>query len=51
MVVQVYLEIPNGDKLAEALHSKVIMISMVYTRLSDGYHKRFGWPFEFGFRI
>lgn len=24
MFVQVYLEIPNGEKLAEALHSKVI---------------------------
>ena len=23
MIVQVYLEIPNGQKLAEALHSKV----------------------------
>jgi hypothetical protein len=24
--VQVYLEMPNGEKLAEALHSKVILI-------------------------
>lgn len=35
MFVQVYLEIPNGEKLAEALHSKVIMISMVYTHVSQ----------------
>lgn len=26
MTVQVYLEIPNGEKLAEALHSKVMSI-------------------------
>lgn len=26
MIVQVYLEIPSGEKLAEALHSKVMLI-------------------------
>ncbi len=26
MIVQAYLEIPNGQKLAEALHSKVLLI-------------------------
>jgi hypothetical protein len=26
MIVQVYLEIPNGENLAEALHSKVMLI-------------------------
>jgi hypothetical protein len=26
MIAQVYLEIPNGEKLAEALHSKVMSI-------------------------
>ena len=29
MFVQVYLETPNGDKLAEALHSKVKLLVMV----------------------
>ena len=26
MIVQIYLEIPNGQKLAKALHSKVVLI-------------------------